>query len=118
LRFRPLVGKGVVPLNSCPQICRSTQEFNVPIVFVVDRVLPRRTSLQSRLTGEGYHTLAMTDADEALQTLGCVRADLLVVDVHAVQATPSGSSRRCAATRPTRSCRSCSWARDWPIAGN
>ena len=62
----------------------SVVEVAVPIVFVVDRHSPRRASLQSRLVEEGYHTLAMQDADETLQTLGCVRADLLVVDARAV----------------------------------
>src|SRR5687767_12535328 len=62
----------------------SVVEVAVPIVFVVDRHSPRRASLQSRLVEEGYHTLAMTDADETLQTLGCVRANLLVVDARAV----------------------------------
>jgi DNA-binding response OmpR family regulator len=57
----------------------------MPIVFVLDCRSPRGDSIQTRLTDEGYHTLAMHDADEAMQTLHCVRADLLVVDVHAVK---------------------------------
>lgn len=32
------------------------------------------------MSEQGYHTLEISDADEALQTLHCVRADLLVLD--------------------------------------
>ena len=56
----------------------------MPIVFVLNRSNSRRSSLEDRLVGEGYHTLAMKNADEAIQTLNCVRADLLVVDLNAV----------------------------------
>ena len=56
----------------------------MPVVFILHRYCRRRITLQSRLGAEGYHTLAMKDAGEALQTLNCVRPDLLVVDVRAV----------------------------------
>jgi len=51
----------------------------------VDRARSHPTTLELRLIQEGYHTLKMSGADEALQTMLCIRPDLLVADVRALK---------------------------------
>jgi DNA-binding response OmpR family regulator len=58
----------------------------MPIIFVLDHSASPGSGLQKRLREEGYNTLSVRDVGEALETLQCVRADLLVVDVGAARA--------------------------------
>lgn len=49
-------------------------------ILVVGASRPGVSHLYSRLIEQGYHTLEMSNVEEALETLHCVRADLVLVD--------------------------------------
>lgn len=53
----------------------------MPTIFVVDPDPQTPDSFAERLRREGYHVLSMRDPEEAVESLRCIRANLIVVDV-------------------------------------
>lgn len=56
----------------------------MPAVFVIDRSATEPSPLVQGLIIAGYHTLCLADCNTALETLQCVRPDLIVIDVAAM----------------------------------
>lgn len=56
----------------------------MPAVFVIDRSATEPSPLVQGLIIAGYHTLCLADCHTALETLQCVRPDLIVIDVAAM----------------------------------
>ena len=52
-------------------------------VFVIDHSSKDPSPLVQRLIARGYHTLCLSDCQTALETLRCVRPQLVIVDVAA-----------------------------------
>jgi len=52
----------------------------MPVIFVVEGKCPAQPSVSQVLRSEGYFVLPLTSTTEALQTLACVRPNLVVVD--------------------------------------
>lgn len=56
----------------------------MPVILIVSDSRRDDTPVQARLRAEGYHTLSVNDAASALDTLNCIRADVLVVDMASI----------------------------------
>jgi len=52
----------------------------MPVIFVVEGKCTAQPSVSQVLSSEGYFVLPLTSTTEALQTLACVRPNLVVVD--------------------------------------
>jgi hypothetical protein len=56
----------------------------MPAIFVIDRSTNTPSPLVQRLRRAGYHTLSLSDCRTTLETLQCVRPELVIVDVAAM----------------------------------
>ena len=76
----------------------------MPAIFIIDGSSKEPSPLVQRLIRSGYHVLCLTGGKTAMETLRCIRPDLMIVDVAAMGIHAAvGTLRTLARTKAERS---------------